>query len=111
MIRGLICLFLVISAVAQERDEARRRLEAMAVESPEFPGLVRHTSELYSNALMTAEARAVLRRALDRAAHLPQSHPTRILLLDALADSWEQDGNLLQTAECLEKVAMAVESV
>jgi len=68
---------------------------------------VQQVAQLYRNSGRNAQARAVLLEALARSGSLPDSHPSRIAVLNALADSWWQDGNLLKAVGYLEQAAAA----
>jgi tetratricopeptide (TPR) repeat protein len=89
------------------REQARAVLPRAPVDSPQFPGWAQQVAQLYQNANWNAQARAILRDALDRTRPLGDSHPSRIALLTALSDAWRQDGNLLKAAGYLEQAAAA----
>jgi tetratricopeptide (TPR) repeat protein len=89
------------------REQARALLPRVPLDSPRFANWARQVSQLYRNSNWNAQARAVLHEALDRTRPLGDSHPSRIELLDALSDSWRQDGNLLKAAGYLEQAAAA----
>jgi tetratricopeptide (TPR) repeat protein len=89
------------------REQARALLPRAPVDSPQFAFWVQQVAQLYRNSNWNSQARAILRDALDRTGPLGDSHPSRIALLNALADSWRQDGNLLKTVGYLEQAAAA----
>jgi hypothetical protein len=97
------------SAAAELREEARRRLESLSVDTPEFGGWAQSVARLYSSGARTAQARAILKSALDRTGILPASSQVRIDLLTNIADLWRQDRNLLKAAEYLRKAVSAQE--
>jgi tetratricopeptide (TPR) repeat protein len=92
---------------AAAREQARALLPRAPVDSPRFPGWVQHVSQLYRNSNWNSQARAILREALDRTRPLGDSHPSRNAVLNALSDSWRQDGNLLKAVGYLEQAAAA----
>ncbi len=94
----------------RHRDEARGLLAQVPPEAPQFAAWVQQVSQLYESAQMTARAREVLESALARTSRLGDAHPTRTLLLDMLSNDWQQDGNLLKAAACLEQEAAALEA-
>jgi tetratricopeptide (TPR) repeat protein len=89
------------------REHARSLLPRAPVDSPLFPGRVQQVAQFYQFSNWNAQARAILREALDRTRPLGDSHPSRIAVLNALSDSWRQDGNLLKAAGYLEQAAAA----
>jgi len=92
---------------AARREQARALLAACPVDSPQFAGWVQQVAQLYQTSSLNAQARAVLLESLARSARLGDSHPSHIAILNALGDSWQQDGNLLKAAGYLEKAAAA----
>src|SRR5262249_4079443 len=56
---------------AQHRENARRLLEQMPGDAPEFPAWVKAVADLYSSAGRTADARAVVLRGTELAAASP----------------------------------------
>jgi tetratricopeptide (TPR) repeat protein len=89
------------------REQARALLKRAPADSPRFPGWVQQVTQLYQSASLNAQARAILQEALARTSPLGDSHPYRIDMLNALGDSWQQDGNLLKAVEYLEQAATA----
>src|ERR1035441_7957849 len=94
-------------AAAAAREQARALLLRVPVDSPRFAGWVQQVVQLYQNSNRNAQARAVLAEALDRTRPLGDGHPTRIAMLNGLADSWQQDGNLLKAVAYLEQAVTA----
>jgi tetratricopeptide (TPR) repeat protein len=92
---------------AAAREQARALLQRAPVDSPRFAGWVQQVAQAYQNSNRSAQARAVLQEALARTRPLGDSHPSRIAALNALGDSWRQDGNLLQAVGYLEQAAAA----
>ena len=95
---------------AARRDEARQLIDRLPVDAPQFAGWAQSVSQLYQMGGRTAQARATLRAALDRVEALGAARDTRIQLLTAMADSWQQERNLLQAVTYLEKAAAAWEA-
>ncbi|MFY9728534.1 MAG: tetratricopeptide repeat protein [Bryobacteraceae bacterium] len=89
------------------RERARTMLQRMPPATPQFASWVQQVAQLYLSSSLNAQARTILLEALARTAPLGDSHPSNIALLSALADSWQQDGNLLKAAACLEQFAVA----
>jgi len=89
------------------RDEARRLLAKIEPETPQFATSAAQLAGVYANAAMTVEARTILEGALERVA---RAHPDRAALLTALADSWEEDRNLLKALVYREQAAAAHET-
>src|SRR5260370_17208334 len=77
------------------REEARSLLAQTPLDSPLLPSRVQTVAQLYQSSGWRAQARAVVEDELSRANSLVESHPSRIQLLNMLADFWQQDGNLL----------------
>ena len=50
---------------------------------------------LYTNAGFAVQARDILKTALDRSKALGESHPVRIQIYRAMAESWQSDGQWL----------------
>ena len=95
---------------AARREDARSLLNRTPVETPQFTSWVQQVVQLYQAAGMSVQARTVAQEALARAGKLGDSHPMRIMLLNMLADSWQQDGNLLKSVAYLEQAATAQEA-
>ena len=95
---------------AAKRGEARALVEHMPAEAPQFGSWVQQVAQLYQNGGMSAKSSAIVQDALARAGKLGDAHPARILLLNALADYWEQDRNLLKAAATLEKAVAALDA-
>src|SRR6266852_2512119 len=137
MNRGIVCLLWSVIAVAQvrqrepfdtaiqaygaarnaghfdeaaaKRAEARDLLDRTPVDAPQFGNWTQTVAQLYQQASMSVQARAIVEKALSRAAALGESHPTRILLLTTLAENWQQDRNLLKALVYWEKAAAAAD--
>ncbi len=92
---------------AARRQEARSLIESLPLDDPQYAQKVQQVSQMYENGGFSAQARSILQNALLRATTLGESHPARIQLLGALANSWQQDRNLLRAVECLEKAVAA----
>lgn len=90
---------------AAGREQARTLLQRVPADSPQFGGWAQQVAQLYQNSSLNAQARATLQEGLARLAPLGESHPSRIELLNQLASSWQQDGNLLKAAGYLEQAA------
>jgi tetratricopeptide (TPR) repeat protein len=93
------------SQVAALREEARRRLESLPADAPEFGGLAQSVARLYSSGARTAQARAILQRAADRT-----TGQARIELLTGIADLWRQDRALRKAVEYLHQAVAAQEA-
>lgn len=92
---------------AAGREQARAQLQRAPVDSPRFAGWAQQVAQLYQSSSLNAQARAILREALARTGLLGDSHPSRIATLNALGESWRQDGNLLKAVGYLEQAATA----
>ncbi|MGA2039473.1 MAG: tetratricopeptide repeat protein [Bryobacteraceae bacterium] len=90
---------------AARREQARALLQTVPADSPPFAGCAEQLAQLYQNSSLNARAEATLQEALARVAPLGESHPSRLALLNALANSWQQDGNLLKAVAYLEQEA------
>jgi tetratricopeptide (TPR) repeat protein len=95
---------------AAHRQDARSLLNRTPVETPQFASWVQQVVQLYQAAGMNAQFRTVAQEALARAGKLGDSHPTRIMLLNMLADSWQQDGSLLKSVAYIEQATAAQET-
>ncbi len=95
---------------AAKREEARGLLSRVAVGAPQYGSWAQNVAQLYQNAGISAQARAIAQEALSRADGLGQSHPARILLLNMLADFWQEDRNLLKSLVYREKAAVALDA-
>jgi tetratricopeptide (TPR) repeat protein len=89
------------------RDQARVLLQRVPVDSPRLAGWAQQVMQLYQNSGLNGQARAILQETLSRTGTLPDWHPSRITMLSTLADSWQQEGNLLKAVDLLEQVAAA----
>jgi tetratricopeptide (TPR) repeat protein len=94
---------------AAKRDEARRLLNVLPVQAPEFARQAQQIASFYESAGRSIEARDVLQQALARASVLVRSDPARITLLSALSDFWQRDRNLLKALECQEQAVAALD--
>ncbi len=92
---------------AAARDQARSLLQHVPVDAPQYQGWVQQVAQAYQSSGMNLQARAVLLDALARSAPLGNSHPAHVGMLNALAESWWQDGSLLKAAGYLEQAAAA----
>jgi tetratricopeptide (TPR) repeat protein len=92
---------------AATREQVRSLLQHVPANAPRFPGWAQQVAQLYQNAGLNAEARSILQDALTRTAPLGEWHPSHIAALNALAESWQQDGNLLKAVAYLEQAAAA----
>jgi truncated hemoglobin YjbI len=92
---------------AAAREQARSLLQHAPVDAPQYQGWVQQVSQAYQSSGMNLQARAVLQEALARTAPLGNSHPAHAGMLNALAESWWQDGSLLKAAGYLEQAAAA----
>jgi tetratricopeptide (TPR) repeat protein len=90
------------------REQALALLQHAPVDSPRFPSWVQQLAQLYQNSGWNARARTILQEALARTGPLGDSHPSHTAVLNALADSWRQDGNLLKAVGYLEQAATAM---
>jgi hypothetical protein len=95
------------SEAAAGLEQARAELHRTPASSPRFAGWARQVAQLYQSSGRNAQARAILQEALERTGALGDSHPSRTGLLNALADFWLQDGNLLKAVGYLEQAATA----
>src|SRR6185369_7710741 len=95
---------------AAKREEARTLLAQTPVESERFAGQVQGVSQLYQSGGMNARAREIAESAVSRTVRLPDSYPTRVMLLNMLANQWQEDRNLLKALPYLQKAAAALES-
>ena len=93
---------------ASTREKAREVLRQWPATSDDFPSLVNQVARLYANAGWNAESRAVVEEGLAQTKSLGKTHPTRIALLNWLASSWQDDGNLLKSQAYLEEVVEAM---
>jgi tetratricopeptide (TPR) repeat protein len=92
---------------AAAREQARALLQRVPATSPRFAGWAQQVAQLYQNAGLNAQARAVLEDGLARTAPLGESDPSPIAMLNALAGLWQQDGSLLKAVGYLEQAAAA----
>ena len=92
---------------AAAREQAHVLLQRVPADSPRFAGWAQQVAAAYQNSSWNVQARAILQEALARTASLGDSHPSRIALLNALGESWRQDGNLLKAVGYLEQAAAA----
>ncbi|MCU1234380.1 MAG: Tetratricopeptide 4 [Candidatus Solibacter sp.] len=92
------------------REDARRMLEGLPPATPAYAGSAHAIARLYESGARTAQARAVLQHALDRAGNSPAYTSVRIAMLAALSDSWFQDRNLKNALEYMQKAVAAQEA-
>lgn len=92
-------------AAVSARKEARAILERMPTSSPHFPERARQVAWVYQTAGLGAQAHAILEGALAKTGPQGESHSAHVAMLNALADFWRQDGNLLKAAAYLEEAA------
>src|SRR5207244_1605682 len=69
-----------------------------------------NVAQIYQGSGRRLQARAIYQDALTRADALGEWHPTRIQLLNMLASSLQQDGNLLKALSYREKAVAALEA-
>uniref|UniRef100_Q029M5 Tetratricopeptide TPR_4 n=1 Tax=Solibacter usitatus (strain Ellin6076) TaxID=234267 RepID=Q029M5_SOLUE len=89
------------------REEARRLLDVLPPDSPQFAGWTEMVAQVYNEAGWTARARGMLQAALDRTGTLGATIPARFQLLTAIATSWQENHNLPKAVEYLEKAVAA----
>ena len=92
---------------AAARDQARSLLQRAPVDAPQYQGWVQQVAQAHQSSGMNLQARTILQDALARTAALGNSHPAHTGILNSLAESWWQDGNLLKAAGYLEQAAAA----
>src|SRR5580692_115439 len=92
---------------AAKREQARALFSQVPVDDPQFANWAQRVSQIYDSGGFALEAREVLQQALTKAGGLRDSSPARIALVDAMARSWAQDGNLLQAVNYLEQALAA----
>jgi tetratricopeptide (TPR) repeat protein len=92
------------------REGARSLPAQTPLDSPPLTNRVQTVAQLYQSSGWWAHSRAVVQDELSRASSLAESHPIRIQLLNMLADSWRQDGNLLKALSYREKAVAAFEA-
>ncbi len=92
---------------AAAREQARALLQRAPADSPRFAGWVQQVSQFYQSSSLNGQARAILQDALARTSVLGDSNPSHIAMLNALGESWRQDGNLLKAVGYLEQAAAA----
>ena len=90
---------------AARREQARALLRSVPADSPQFAGWARQVAQFYRTSSLNAQAEATLQEALARVAPLGESHPSHLALLNAQANAWQQDGNLLKAVAYLEQEA------
>lgn len=95
---------------AAHREEAHKLLDQMPAGSQQWAAHVQNLAQSYQGAGRHMQARAVIEDALSRANAAPEWSPTRIQLLNKLADFWQQDGNLLKAVSYREKAVSAFEA-
>jgi len=86
------------------RDQARAALAQAPIASPQYGEWAETIAQFYSKPV---DSRAVLEEALARLEPLGKSSPARIVLLNALSDSWRGDRNLLKALAYAEQAAEA----
>jgi len=79
-----------------KREEIRSLLEKAPVEAPQFVYWLQNVTQMYEAVGKTVVARSIAQAALARASRLPDGHPTRMTLLNMLANSWQREGDLLK---------------
>jgi hypothetical protein len=94
---------------AAKRDEARGLLNQIPANDPLFANWAQRISGIYENDGFGSHARDVLEQALARTAALGDQSPARTALLGALANSWQQDRNLLKALSYTEQAVAAAE--
>ena len=92
---------------AAARERARSLLQRVPVDSPRYANWAQQIAQLYQASNWNGQARAILQEALARTAALGDTQRSRIALLSALGNSWQQDGNLLKAVDYLEQAAAA----
>ncbi|MEO8661229.1 MAG: hypothetical protein ABI693_22355 [Bryobacteraceae bacterium] len=95
---------------AARREDARSLLESLPADDPDFENNVQTVAQLFENAAMYQQSRAILEAALTRSAALGESSPLRVTLFTKLAASWELDRNLLKALSYWEKAVAAIEA-
>jgi len=86
-----------------QREEARQALAEAPISSPQYAAWAETIAQFYTSPV---QSRAVLEEALGRVEPLGKNSATRMNLLNALSDSWQQDRNLLQALACAEQAAL-----
>jgi tetratricopeptide (TPR) repeat protein len=97
-------------AAMAKREEARALLDQAPVEAPQFSNWLQQVTQLYERAGKSAEVRSIAQAALGRSSRLGDAHPSRVMLLNTLAGSWQRDGSLLKAAAYWEQAATALDA-
>lgn len=84
------------SEAAVRREEARRLILQAPPDAPQYIAWVQNVAQLYDSGGLSQLGRAVLEQALARTGPVQTARISREMLLNALAESWEQDRNLLK---------------
>ena len=92
------------------REEAHALVARLPVTDPMFDNWVQRVARLYESGGWSVKARMVVEEALARAEALGESNPTRINLLNRVADYWLQDRNLLKSLVYRQKAVAAMEA-
>ena len=87
-----------------KREAARALLDKLPGDDPQFGYSVRNVAQLYQASGLPAKALAIELRALERA-----TDTNRAELLGMVAESYQQDRNLLQALVYREKVVAALD--
>src|SRR5580658_5433843 len=95
---------------AAKRDQVNALLSQIPVSDPQFVNWAQRVSQLYDSGWYSQQARGVLEQALARVAALGDQFPGRVALLSALANSWQQDRNLLKAVSYTEQAVAAAEA-
>jgi tetratricopeptide (TPR) repeat protein len=95
---------------AAKRDQARALLSQTPANDPQFANWAQRVSGIYENGGFAAQARGVLEQALARVTALGDQSPARVALLIDVANSWQQDRNLLTALSYTEQAATAAET-
>jgi tetratricopeptide (TPR) repeat protein len=89
------------------RQRARLLLAQLSVTAPRFADLAQDVASLYHEGSLDTQAQAILQESLARASALGKESPTRIALLNSLADWHESEGSFLKAADYWEASAAA----
>jgi tetratricopeptide (TPR) repeat protein len=89
------------------REQARSLLQRVPADSPRYASWVTQVAQLYQNAGLSADSRAILQDGLSHTGLLGEANPDHIEMLAAVANAWWQDGNLLKALPLMERAAAA----
>jgi hypothetical protein len=89
---------------AAKRDELRSLVAKLPADDPQLDSMATNLAQIYAGGGMTAQARSILNDALAR------SGSSHVVLLSSLAQSWDNDGNLLQAASYWRQAVAALEA-